>query len=82
MWQLTIDFVCIRGRCCPMFLMDSISVSAMACISSTEMELLAVEYRILQLSIRKVQERGLGGGIIKNRGTRPRLDYVMARSVI
>ena len=62
MWQLTIDFVCIRGRCCHTFLMDTISVSVMACISSVEVELLAVEHLILQLGIRKVQELELGEG--------------------
>jgi hypothetical protein len=59
-WQLTIDFVCIRGRCCHIFLMDFISLSAMTCISSTKVERLAVEHKILQLGIRKVQERGAG----------------------
>lgn len=68
MWQLTIDFVCIRGRCCHIFLMDTISLSAMACISSAEVELLAVEHQILQLGISKVQELGQGEGIIKKPG--------------
>jgi len=67
-WQLTIDFVCIRGRCCHIFLMDTISLSAMTCISSTKVERLAVEHQILQLGIRKVQERGQGEGIIKKPG--------------
>jgi hypothetical protein len=67
-WQLTIDFVCIRGCCCHIFLMDTISVSAKTCISSTEVELLAVEHQILRLGIRKVQKRGQGEGIIQKTG--------------